>query len=955
MEVGTGALGSLLPKLSELLLEEYHLHKRVKKDVESRPGQMKGMYAALRKVAEVPQDQLDEQLVLWAGDVRELSYTIEDVVDKFLVRMRIEELEAIDNSHTLRRLMQKMATFFRKGKTRRQIANAIKDINSEIQAVANRRGRVAVENIVPNPTPATTIDPRLRALYTEMKELVGIDGKRDQELIKLLSMGDSVVPGEKLKIVSVVGFGGLGKTTLVKAVYDKIKGSFDCSAFVPVGRNPDVRKIIRDILIDLGKYNSDLMILDERQLIDKLREVLEQKRYLIIIDDIWDEKLWAVIKLAFDNENSKGSRLITTTRIVSVSKACCSSSDGFVYEMKPLCDNDSKVLFYKRVFHERGCPSEFEEVSKDILKKCGGVPLAIITLASLLASDQYVKSKDEWQILHQSIGYGLTEDPSLEEMQRILSFSYYGLPSHLKTCLLYLTIYPEDSNIEREHLIWKWVSESFIQCGKQATSLFEIGETYFNELVNRSMIQPVYDGTGTVDACCVHDMVLDLICSLSRENFFVTVLDGTRDSTSFKSNIRRLSLQSRNEDRQGMCQINSMSASQLRSITVFTRTFNIIPALLKFDVLRVLDLNECKLVESRGELDLRILGNLFHLRYLDLAGTNISELPAEIGNLQFLQVLDVGQNFGLKELPPSVCKLIRLMFLNFHFWCYMPPSVLGNLASLEVLSDIYASIDIVQDLRNLERLRELAISFDGKCLDLEKAFVESVCSLHNIQCLTMQGDFEPMDILGECCFPTRYVRQFNSYYVGVFSALPTWIKRDPTHLSRLSELIIHVDEVKQEDVEILGRLPALRHLLLATSHQTQRLLTIRADGFRCMVDFILDSGSGALIVFEQGALPRAERVTICLAVRVAKEDGNGDFNLGLHGNMPSLRFFRTGIHWRGAMVGEAKEAEAAVRHALHDHLSIPAWNSMCGQICLKVPPKPPFNFIVFSSRTYLCT
>lgn len=101
MEVGTGALGSLLPKLSELLLEEYHLHKRVKKDVESVSREMKGMYAALRKVAEVPQDQLDEQLVLWAGDVRELSYTIEDVVDKFLVRMRIEELEAIDNSHTL--------------------------------------------------------------------------------------------------------------------------------------------------------------------------------------------------------------------------------------------------------------------------------------------------------------------------------------------------------------------------------------------------------------------------------------------------------------------------------------------------------------------------------------------------------------------------------------------------------------------------------------------------------------------------------------------------------------------------------------------------------------------------------------------------------------------------------------------------------------------------------------
>lgn len=279
---------------------------------------------------------------------------------------------------------------------------------------------------------------------------------------------------------------------------------------------------------------------------------------------------------------------------------------------------------------------------------------------------------------------------------------------------------------------------------------------------------------------------------------------------------------------------------------------------------------------------------------------------------------------GLTELPLSVCKLTRLMFLNFHYWCYMPPSALGSLASLEVLRAIYASIDIVQGLRNLERLRELVIILDGESLELQKAFVESLCSLHNIQCLTMQGDFESIDILGECCLPSRHLRHFDSYDLGVFSALPAWIKRDPTHLSRLSDLWIRVNEVKQEDMQILGRLPALRHLSLATIHQTQRLLTIGADGFRCTIDFILDCGSGALIVFEQGALPRAERVTICLAVRVAKEDGNDDFNLGLHGNLLSLRRFRTGIHWRGAMVGEAKEAEAAVRHALHDHPKHPS-------------------------------
>uniref|UniRef100_A0ACD5W5X1 Uncharacterized protein n=1 Tax=Avena sativa TaxID=4498 RepID=A0ACD5W5X1_AVESA len=132
MEVVTGAMGSLLPKLRELLLEEYHLDKSVKKDVESVSREMKSMHAALRKVSDVPRDQLDEQLLLWADHVRELSYKMEDVVDKFLVSME-DPPPATDNSHTLRRLMEKMAGFFKKDKTRRQTSKAIKDINNEVQ------------------------------------------------------------------------------------------------------------------------------------------------------------------------------------------------------------------------------------------------------------------------------------------------------------------------------------------------------------------------------------------------------------------------------------------------------------------------------------------------------------------------------------------------------------------------------------------------------------------------------------------------------------------------------------------------------------------------------------------------------------------------------------------------------------------------------------------------------
>jgi hypothetical protein len=175
-----------------------------------------------------------------------------------------------------------------------------------------------------------------------------------------------------------------------------------------------------------------------------------------------------------------------------------------------------------------------EQVSKDILKKCGGVPLAIISIASLLASHQkHIRAKDQWHIVLNSIGHGLTDGGNVQDMQRILSFSYYDLPSHLKACLVYLSIFPEDYEIRRGRLIWRWIAEGLIQHKKDEDNLFELGDTYFQDLVNRSMIQPIgINDEGKALACRVHDMVLHLIRSISRQENFVTIWDGTGQSKS---------------------------------------------------------------------------------------------------------------------------------------------------------------------------------------------------------------------------------------------------------------------------------------------------------------------------------------------------------------------------------------------------------------------------------------
>jgi len=173
--------------------------------------------------------------------------------------------------------------------------------------------------------------------------------------------------------------------------------------------------------------------------------------------------------------------------------------------------------------------------------------------------------------------------------------------------------------------------------------------------------------------------------------------------------------------------------------------------------------------------------------------------------------------------------------------------------------------------------------------------------------------------------PPVHLREFESSMPYQLSALRGWIKRDPSHLSNLSELILsEVKEVRQQDVEIIGGLLSLRHLIIYSTHQTQRLLVIGADGFSCMVFFLLNCGSASQIVFEPGALPKAESVVFSLGVRVAKEDGNCGFDLGLQGNLLSVRqSLIVHMHCGGARVGEAKQAEAAVRRALEAHPNHP--------------------------------
>ncbi|CAO2150437.1 unnamed protein product, partial [Urochloa humidicola] len=537
MDLVSGAVGSLIGMLGELLQVEYKLQKGLPEQIESLKHELEATQTALHKVGEVPPDQLDPQVRLWAGEVREASYDMEDILDTFLAEVAAPAEE--EKKHgLLKRLQMNIADLFNKTKARHTIAGTIEDMKKRLKEVADRRDRYSVA--VALPAPPMKLDPRLADMHKEAAQLIGIDNASAKLIDMLLSFsychGDADVSGSrkkmkmdcsnKMKIVSVVGVGGLGKTTLAKAVYDELKPRYDCGAFLSVGWKPDLPQVFKDIFFILDKKEHEVIrrVTNQQLLIGELRKFLQNRRYFIVIDDVWEVPTWKTIKLALV-ENGSGNRVVTTTRNRDV------ASSEVVYELEPLSCHNSKTLFYTRLFGIKGeCPANHPaEASQEILKKCGGVPLAIITMASFLVG----KSREEWSDVCNYPGfYGGNGNQQVQDIEWILSLSYYDLPSYLKTCLLYLSVYPEDYEIEKDSLIWKWIAEGFVVEKKTGTSLFLRGEEYFNQLINRNMIQAIGSKrTDTVYGCRVHDMVLDLIRGLSDKENFATIVSNDDEGT----------------------------------------------------------------------------------------------------------------------------------------------------------------------------------------------------------------------------------------------------------------------------------------------------------------------------------------------------------------------------------------------------------------------------------------
>ncbi|KAL6658719.1 hypothetical protein ACP70R_002759 [Stipagrostis hirtigluma subsp. patula] len=857
VSVYKGVMDSVLVKLNNSIVDSYTSLVGVSTDVQFLRDELPAMSALLEKLEDI--DGLDPQVKILRNQAREMSYDIEDYIDEFMNNMGSTDTKA--------GFISKVSHFLKTLRTRLETAWQIKELKNRLHELGERRKRYKIDDCISS-TISMAIDPRLSAFYNEAADLVGIDDPKKEVTAWVMDE----VP--QLKVISIVGFGGLGKTTLANEIYLDVGGQINCKAFVSVSQKPDVTRLLHKVLSQLGLHHPLSQDCEVKDLIDTIRVYLLDKRYLIVIDDLWHVQAWDRIRYAFP-KNDRQSRVIVTTRHEDIAMAC-SGPHGCIHNMKPLSEQDSRKLFFTRIFgSEDDCPSQFMVVSSDILKKCYGLPLAIITVASILAC-QPTMLKEQWQSIQNSLATQSPTNSILDDMKYILDLSFRSLPSQLKTCFLYLGTYPEDHEIERNDLVRRWVAEGFI-CHPVGQDAWDVAESYFNELVNRSMIEPKYRYYYNKTYYKVHDMMLDLIICKCRDNNFVSVVHDPQATAELQDKVRRLTMHSGAED-DTMDVIISRKLAQVRSLAIFEA--NSMPIFSNLKCLRVIFL--LGFAQHVRMIDLKWIIELPQLRYLKVVCTAWMEdelshcevLPSEIRSTQTLETLEIA-GFPVLSIPSDIVDLPRLSHLIIS-GCPDLPDGIGKVKSLRTLSCFTlptGSPGIIKDLGELTNLEELDLTCTEEgilgCIPMTTtwmaAWSSSLQKLGNLRKLCVYS------YPSTCCaaalsswisppFPMLEVLDVRGW---TFSRIPRWMG-DLFKLHTLRFGVKEVRNVSWDDIGIIGKLPCLIRLQLRIEGNVPAggIVIGGTTGFVALQHFDLQIKSISYLKFEAGAMPQLQEMEL---------------------------------------------------------------------------------------------
>lgn len=813
-------LGSIL---ESQIRQELRLVVGVDRDIEHLKNTLRSIEAVM--VDAEKKQVKDKSVEQWLQRLQEAVYDMDDVLNEWNAALLKAETQELGNSTTPHK---KVCSFipspcfcFTQVAKRRDIALKIQRINGNLDLIAREKDRYNFAAVTgyEGPERAKTTS------FVDGTRVRGRDGDKATLVAQLLMQGGRGM--RPLHTISIVGMGGIGKTTLAQLAYhsEQVKAHFPTRMWVCVSEPFDDLRVAKAIVESLEGSAPNLFELET--VLGRVRDRIEGQKFLLVLDDVWTENYERLEPLVTSlSSGAPGSKVLVTTRNERVAQMMESS---YLLRLGELTEEDCWSLFSQLAFSERSQKDceELKDIGMRIASKCKGLPLATKTIGSLM---RFKTSFQDWKNVLESDVWDLEAKKGIFPP---LLLSYYDLPLPVKRCFSYCAIFPQDYEIEADNLIKLWMAQGYL--GANGTGEMEAtGREYLNTLVMRSFFQMKKDkdkGRDNATRLKMHDMVLDLARYLRKTESYVMEVDSrlVHRINSSCDKARHLTL-IRSEDVHFPKSIGNLGKlhtfwvqSFYDSPPIVSEVDRISPDLFDRLVhLKALDLSRNRLCELSEEID-----KLTNLRYLNLSHNPFWELPQTICDLYNLETLKLVACDHLRQVPKGIGKLRNLRHLEIDRTGSLRtlPKGIGELPSLQTLTKfvLAASTDggeticTIGDLSSLNQLRGClrieGLGYVASADQAEKAQLRDkkhLADLHLDFNPQMQagGRTDVADALQLCSdLQTLHL----SFYGG--ARLPIWM----TSLNNLRKLRLQ-DCPNCNTLPPLGMLASLENLCLENMH-----------------------------------------------------------------------------------------------------------------------------------------
>ncbi|XP_027124523.1 putative disease resistance RPP13-like protein 3 [Coffea arabica] len=833
----------VIEKTGDLLIQKIVFLRGVRRQVERLQNDLVRMRFFLRD-ADQRQDD-DARIRNWVSEIRAAAYDAEDIIEIFASKV---EFFTKDKG-----LVTKLTYYPLKIVNLYKIGKEIESLRMRLKEIAASREEYGIKNLGEEMTTHEEELQRIRrsSPLIEDKDIVGF-GEITKSLVAELLKEDI-----NRRVVSIVGMGGAGKTTLAKKVYNHadVRERFNCRAWVCVSSIYDHKKMLRSIIKELNTMDNKLLEMlenmEEEDLERRLYQDLQDKCYLVVLDDVWKEEAWDCLARRAFPDVGTSSRVLLTSRNRDVAQ----HADAYrhPYELKTLGPKDSWQLFLRKALGDNaGCPPDLEEVGREITRRCDGLPLAITVIGGLLLAKKKLKS--EWEKILNNFSTYLSRSQS--GVSAILELSYADLPANLKFCFLYLGLFPEDSVISVRKLIHMWVAEGIMQ--KRDTKNLEETAAYddVERLCSRNMVQVA---EMTVDerikSCRVHDLLRELAIRKAEDENFFQIHDTRDDEISAKSRYLAVHVLPLDENYFGS------STPPLRSLLCFNvhdcvKSINL--SFKSFRKLRILDLENVRMGYDLP----KEIGEVRLLRYLNLRCTLIGRLPPSVGCLRNLQTLDIRTTslYSPVRVSNFIWKLESLRHLYaFGMKCDVPLKIEG-LRNLQTLSGIRFDDIMHNNMITLTSLQKLGIVVDaGSEIDKLCMHLSEIGCLKRLHLYCPRGSGQP-----QCLAGLSKLHRVTKLKLFNLRMLPPDF---PPNLSRLSLKFTSLTDDPMPTLEKLGQLSFLK---MKDAYKGPQLVISR-HGFHQLKFLELNFQHGLKeIEVEKGALPQLRCLRFRMCFRLEK-------------------------------------------------------------------------------------